>query len=215
MRTELLNGESILKRMGGSVYIGGGCSSGECYLTDRRLIFEESDIKTRPKTRIPDSEKFLTDVVVGEIVLGGLGAIAGAARNIENEGGEVVPGMEISAWFEEVTDLKVNDSTVEVTIRKDTSKSELVRFVAAPQGGKFTVSEQEKLKELLKSSKLKARTPGKQSLDLEAKLSLLIEVNAKKGFLRPEQKVEYDISRKMDSGKTREQAIKELYEETS
>ena len=215
MRTELLNGESILKRLEGSVYVGSGCSSGECYLTDRRLIFEESDSKTRSKTRIPDSEKLLKDVAVGEFVLGGLGALGGVLRNLETEEGRVIPGRDISAWFEEVTDLKVNDSAVEVTIQKDKSKTELVRFEAALQAGKFTVSEQEKLKELLESSKLKARTPEKQSLDLEAKLSLLIEINAKKGFLRPEQKVEYDISRKMDSGKTREEAIKELYEETS
>ena len=50
---------------------------------------------------------------------------------------------------------------------------------------------------------------------MEAKLSLLVEVSAKKGFLRPNEKVEYDISKKMNSGKTREETITELYEETS
>jgi hypothetical protein len=214
MRTELLSGESILKRMEGSIYIGGGCSRGECYLTDRRLVFEESDRKTPSKTTIPNMQKLAKDTAKGYFLLGGLGALEETARSIETEPGQVVPGRDISAWFEEVADLKVNDSTVEVTIQKDKSKAESVRFEAAPHAGKFLVSEQEKLKELLKSSKLKARTPEKQSLGLEAKLSLLIEVNAKKGFLRPEQKVEYDISRKMNLGKTREEAIKELYEET-
>jgi hypothetical protein len=214
MRTELLNGESILKRMEGSIYVGGGCSSGECYLTDRRLIFEESDRKTPSKTTIPDMKKLAKDAAKGYFLLGGLGALKETAKNVETEPGQVVPGRDISAWFEEVADLKVKDSTVEVTIRKDRSRAESVRFEAAPRAGKFTLSEQEKLKELLESSKLKARTPEEQSLDLEAKLSLLIEVNAKKGFLKPEQKVEYDISRKMNLGKTREEAIKELYEET-
>jgi hypothetical protein len=211
----LLKGEYILKQIGGSIYIKAGFSSGECYLTDRRLIFEESDRKTPSKTTIPDMGKLAKDAVVGYVVLGGYGALTGTASNIITEQGQMVSGRDISAWFEEVTDLKVSDSTVEVTIRKNKSEAESIRFEAAPNAEKFTVSEQEKLKELLKNSKLKARTPEKQSLDLEAKLSLLIEFNAKKGFLRPEEKVEYDISKKMSSGKTREEAIKELYEETS
>ena len=213
MRTELLKGESILKQIEGSICTKGGCSNGECYLTDRRLIFEESDHKTPSKTTIPDMGKLAKDMAKGYFLLGGLGALEETARNIETEPGQLVPGRDISAWFEEVTDLKVNDSTIEVTIQKDKKDAESVRFEAAPHAEKFLVSEQEKLRELLKSSKLKA--PEKQSLDLEAKLSLLIEINAKKGFLRPEQKVEYDISRKMNSGKTREEAIKELYDETS
>jgi hypothetical protein len=214
MRTQLLKEELILKQTEGSLYVDDKCSKGECYLTDRRLIFEESDSRTHQK-RIPDEEKFVKDAAVGYILMGGFGALYGAVKNTESNKGEVIPGSDVSAWFEEVTDLKVTDSAVEMTIQKGTSMPELVRFEAAPHAGKFTVSEQEKLKELLKSSKLNTRNPEKQSLDLEAKLSLLIEFNAKKGFLRPEQKVEYDISRKMNSGKTREEAIKELYDETS
>jgi hypothetical protein len=68
---------------------------------------------------------------------------------------------------------------------------------------------------LSQSACAEGRNIERQSLDLEAKLALLKEINIEKGFLRPEEKVEYEISRKMDSGKTREEAIKELYEETS
>jgi len=212
MRTQLLKEELILKQIEGSLYVEGRCSKGECYLTDRRLIFEESDSRTHQK-RIPDEEKFVKDAAVGYLLMGGFGALYGAVKNTESNKGQVIPGSEISAWFEDMTDLNVTDSAVEMTIPKGTSTPELIRFEAAPHAGKFTVSEQEKLRELLKSSKLNT-SPEKQSLDLGTKLSLLIEFNAKKGFLRPEQKVEYDISRKMDYGKTREEAIKELYDET-
>lgn len=66
-----------------------------------------------------------------------------------------------------------------------------------------------------------AAAPEKEKEDLqkegefsaEKKISFLVMRNLKKGYINPKLKLEDDISKKMNLGKTREQAIEELYEE--
>ena len=84
---------------------------------------------------------------------------------------------------------------------------------------KYLVEEIEKNYQLEKEEKeraVKSKTKlqeGKK-LGIEEKVAFLTERYAKKGYINPKLRLESEISKKMESGKTREQAIKELLKES-
>ena len=65
------------------------------------------------------------------------------------------------------------------------------------------------------TAKDRAKLQREREEAMNKKLSHLKELNVKKGFLNPDAKLDHDILRKMDSGRTREQAIEELYREST
>jgi len=213
MRTQLLGGEEIFRTVEGSLHKAGVESKGTCYFTTRRLIFEEPDRKVPPKVKI-DKKKYAKNVVAGGVLLGGLGGAYGATKSMEVEEGHIIPGTTIIIWFDQLTKLEVDGTRIEATLQKDKENTEQISF-KVNSSTRLTREDQEKLKSIVQSVQEKARFESKMELGTEEKIAFLKENNAKKGFLRPEQKLEYDISRKMALGKTREKAIEELFDEAT
>jgi len=206
MKTKLLDGEKILKTSLGIFCKDEVESSSTCFLTDRRLIFEDADILQREMNL---GENLALDAVllaVGRPIYSG---------QVHREKGVITIYR-----LDQLINLKFSDTQIEVrALQEGKGKVEKILFrvreiwdALGKASECLTIEDQRKIQSLIEASKDKARSQ-KKDLDINDKLSFLAERRMKQGFINLELKLEHDISGRMGSGKTRQQAIEELYEE--
>jgi hypothetical protein len=205
MRTRMLDGEQVLKKFDGILLTGKWKSDGTCYISNLRLIFEE-----------PDTEGYIGEIDLGNIALGGmvLGAL-GAAIAARNQNGErsIIGGITHLLWFEEISRIDTTGMELTATLQDQENQPERFLIRVKKIEEELTSEQQTKLKTLVETAREKAKLTKERESKTQEKLALLKELCTRKGFLNPEKKVEYDIIKKMDTGKTREEAIEELHEE--
>jgi hypothetical protein len=206
MKTKLLDGEKVFRTIHGIFCKDEVESSSTCFLTDRRLIFEDADILER--------EMSLGKELALDAVLLAVGAPM-YAGHVHREKGVItiyhldeLINLKLSEIKIEATTLQANKESVE----KVSFKVEKVLDDLGRASEQLTVKDQKGIQALVKTARERKQSQKKE-LDINDKLSFLTERRMKQGFINLELKLEDDISRIIGSGKTREQAIEELYEE--
>jgi hypothetical protein len=122
--------------------------------------------------------------------------------------------------LDELINLKLSEIKIEaITLQANKESVEKVSFKVEKvlddlgrASEQLTVEDQKGIQALVKTARERKQNQKKE-LDINDKLSFLAERRMKQGFINLELKLEDDISRRIGSGKTREQAIEELYEE--
>lgn len=235
--TLLENGEFVVRQFiggrklseqekGDGLFRAGSFSSGRWYITNRRLIYEgkTQSVSLKRSIVLPGWMKTEPDSLTHSL---------DRITNVEMVDEGTLYGKHVEVTFEEGS----LENHVKVIMRKreefmQTLRSQLNQLssastVPAPKHEEKTESVPVRTGQLEKStetrveeSKFAAHSvkdqlvqPEKCVEQIASRVAFLKEYNARKGFLRPEQKLDYDISKRMESGKTREEAIEELYEE--
>jgi hypothetical protein len=210
MKTSLLDGEQLVRQFDGIL-----CeteSEGTCYITNRRLIFEEPDREVKPEVKI-NWKKLAKRSVIGGVFGGGLGGGLGGASSVDVKPGSKTEGPVSVFWFYRLTGIELAEMKIGLRPRKKGGETEQALFRVREAEERLTKEDQERIKALVETAKDEAGRQRERQSSIEEKLSFLKERNTKEGYLNPEAKLESDISRKMGSGKTRERAIEELFEE--
>lgn len=199
MKTNLLDGEEVFREIKGILSKNEMESECVCYLTNRRLIFELINREEEPEVEI-DLKKLITRSVVGGLLAGPVGGGLGGASSVEVKAGDALSDVSVF-WADEVINLDLGDMNLEVTFQKGNGNTQRVLYRSEKPSEWLTKEEKERIETLVQSSK-----------DMHARVNALIDRYATKGYLNPKSKLQLGISAKMQSGKTKKQAIKELYE---
>jgi hypothetical protein len=209
MKTRVLDGEQLLREFDGYLLKDGWESEGTCYISNLRLVFEEPD-----REGVPEVEIDWGKVVAGGILFGALGAGIAAAKGSRGEH-SLIEGTVHILWFDKMARIDTARMEVAATLQDQENRPERFLIKIKKTEEELTVEEQERLKTLVENARDKARLQRERESKTQEKLTFLKGLCARKGFLNPESKVEYDIAKKMDCGKTREEAIDELHKEVT
>jgi len=199
LKTKLLDGEEIFREIKGVLSKNEVEAECVCYLTNRRLIFELINREEKPEVEI-NLKKLITRSVIGGVLAGPVGGGLGGASSVEVRTGEALSDVSVF-WADEVINLDLGDKDLEVTFQKGNGHTRRVLYRSEKPSEWLTKEEKERIETLVQSSK-----------DMHAQVNALIDRYATKGYLNPKSKLQSCISAKMQSGKTKKQAIKELYE---
>jgi hypothetical protein len=213
VKTRLLDGEQLVKKFDGYLSRGEWNSEGTCYLTDHRLVFEEPDREGGPEVEV-NWNKLVKRSIVGGVLAGGLGGGLGGASSVEVKKGPRIEGIVHVFWFDQLARVDPAGMEIAATLQSGQETGQVLIKVKKEEE-QLTLEEQERVRTMVETAKDRARLQREREATMNQKLSLLKELNMKKGFLNPDMKLDHDILRKMDSGKTREQAIEELYREAT